>query len=95
MKKDYTIHTILLCIAFAMLCNLPACYESHNSMKYEGYETCDTSYYNGEILYPDYVHEDTLIVVNADSVNWCMANYNAACDGDIKDILDAYCTPLN
>jgi len=54
------------------------------------YETDDLSFKNGEILYPDYVHDDTIIVSNADSLNWCMENYNIASDGDIWDVLHAY-----
>lgn len=65
----------------------------HNEgFKYSGYETDDTNYYAGEVLLPDMVHSDTLIVVNADSLNWCMANYDIASDGDINDVLGAYCT---
>lgn len=62
--------------------------------KYKGYETSDTNYVTGQILLPDYVHPDTLVVVNADSLNWCMENYDATCDGDILDILNAFCKPL-
>ncbi len=54
------------------------------------YETDDLSFKNGEVLYPDYAHQDTLIVVNADSLNWCMENYDIASDGDIWDVLHAY-----
>lgn len=63
--------------------------------KYTGYETSDTNYRNGQILYPDYVHTDTLVVVNADSLNWCIANYDIASDGDISDVLRAYTVPYD
>lgn len=51
------------------------------------YETDNTHFYNGEILLPDYVHTDTLVVTDAKTLNWCMANYDVASDGDINDIL--------
>lgn len=55
------------------------------------YETDDTHYYKGEVLYPDYAHDDTLMVNNADSLNWCIEHYDIASDGDINDVLHAYC----
>lgn len=91
MKKDYTIHAMLLCFGLALLFNLPACYKAPEPFKYSGYETSDTAYYNGEILYPDMIHDDTLIVVDASKLNWCMKYYDIASDGDINDVLNAYC----
>jgi len=52
------------------------------------YET-DDKFFNGQILLPDYVHPDTLIVTDARFINWCMVKYDAASDGDIADILKA------
>lgn len=54
------------------------------------YERDDTGFYNGEVLLPDYVHKDTLIVVNADSLNWAIKYYDIASDGDIYEILHEY-----
>ena len=51
------------------------------------YETDDTKYFNGEILPPDYVHEDTLVVIDAAFLNYLMENYDVASDGDISDCL--------
>lgn len=51
------------------------------------YETDDTQYYKGEVLYPDYVHDDTLVVVNAKDLNMLMEKYDVQSDGDINDIL--------
>lgn len=65
-------------IALALLC---AC--NQNTQEHHTYK-------NGEILLPDYVHLDTLIVVNADSLNWAMGYYDPASDGDIADILRIY-----
>lgn len=58
------------------------------------YETDDTKFYNGEILAPDYVHKNWLVVTNADSLNWAMEYYDAGSDGDIMDLLRAYCVPM-
>lgn len=55
------------------------------------YET-DTKFHKYEILYPDYAHTDTLVVIQADSLNWCMEHYDIASDGDISDVLYAYCS---
>ncbi|MEO7044309.1 MAG: hypothetical protein ABI091_03320 [Ferruginibacter sp.] len=70
------------------------CHAPEKPFRWSGYETSDTNYFNGQILPPDYVHENILVVVNADSINWCMENYNIAGDGDILDVLNAYCEPL-
>lgn len=51
------------------------------------YDVIDTNYYNGEILLPDYVHTDTLIVIDAKLMNYLMKYYDATSDGDINDIL--------
>lgn len=98
-RKDYTIQALLFCFGLACLFNIPGCYEGKTqdkgaSFKYAGYETSDTNYRYGQILYPDMVHSDTLIVTNADSLNWCFENYDIASDGDINDVLRAYCRPL-
>lgn len=55
------------------------------------YETEGHKYYDGEILLPDYVHIDTLIVVDAKYLNWAMTYYDAASDGDIAEILYEGC----
>lgn len=59
------------------------------------FESDDTNYYNGEILYPDYVHSDTLIVMDSKLLNWCMEKYDIGSDGDINDILIATTKKLN
>ncbi len=51
------------------------------------YETDDTHYYQGEVLYPDYVHDDTLIVTDAAYLNWAMDSANIASDAEINDAL--------
>lgn len=53
------------------------------------YETDENRFYNGEILLPDYVHADTLQVINADFLNEMIIDngYNAESDGDIYDLL--------
>lgn len=50
-------------------------------------------YHNGEVLLPDYVHSDTLIVTDATFLNkWLICNeYNVGGDGDIDDLLHKGC----
>lgn len=64
-------------------------------LRTEGYDVNDTTYHNGELLYPDYVHPETLIVVKADSLNWSMKSGELESDSDIMNALKMYCKPLN
>lgn len=50
-------------------------------------EIKDAPYSNGQILYPDYIHQDTLVVVNAKFLNYMMANYNIGTDSEINNLL--------
>ena len=43
---------------------------------------------NGQILYPDYAHADTLKVVDADYLNKCLNDGKLKSDGDIMEILN-------
>lgn len=56
--------------------------------KYAGYESDDTHYTNGQILLPDMLHDDTLIVTNAPYLNECLARPEVGSDGDIMEILN-------
>jgi hypothetical protein len=47
-------------------------------------------YKNGEILYPDYAHDDTLTVIDADGLNQA-ATYCDGTDGEINEMLHLYC----
>lgn len=47
-------------------------------------------YKNGEILYPDMVHDDTLTVINADGLNQA-ATYWDGSDSDINEALHLFC----
>jgi hypothetical protein len=42
----------------------------------------------GEILYPDYVHEDTLIVYDPEYLNQCLSDGKLKTDADILEILN-------
>jgi hypothetical protein len=42
----------------------------------------------GEILYPDYVHDDTLIVYDPEYLNQCLSDGRLKTDGDIMEILN-------
>lgn len=44
-----------------------------------------TTYYNGKILFPDYVHDDTLIVTNMELLNDGIDNVET--DADINSLL--------
>jgi hypothetical protein len=44
----------------------------------------------GEIVGPDYAHDDTLIVVDADKLNTAIYNCEGT-DGEIDSILHLYC----
>lgn len=59
------------------------------------YETDDTVFHNGEVLLPDYVHTDTLLVIDANFINWAMKEYDAQSDGDISDILKTGTVPYH
>lgn len=85
MKNEILIK-LIGCIAIAMSVIYAGCYVQDNEVSHT-YETDDTSFKNGEILLPDYVHTDTLIVVDAKFLNECMQNYDIASDGDINDVL--------
>ena len=58
-----------------------------DAYKEHPFETDDTAFYNGEILLPDYVNMDTLIVTDANYLNWAMNKFNPGSDGDIMEIL--------
>ena len=47
-------------------------------------------YYNGEILLPDYIHDDTLIVVDAEKLNVEIDSCDGS-DGDISEALYRNC----
>ncbi len=59
------------------------------------YESDDNTFYNGEILTPDYVHQDTLIVTNAELLNKLMQSPDIDSDQDIANILRRTTQPLN
>lgn len=71
--------------------------EFHTWPEYShSYET-DESYYNGEILLPDYVHIDTLQVINAQLLNDVLSNDTTGLiqsDGDIYEVLQEGCVNI-
>jgi hypothetical protein len=88
-KTDYTIELLIFCFLLALLFNLPACYKTKTS---DGGNLAPLR--SGQILYPDYVHLDTLIVVNAALLNEGIDK----CDGtdyEIAGLLYRYCVPMN
>lgn len=83
-KADYTIPLLIALFLFACLVS---CKNDTPVKIAHTFETDDTKFYNGEILLPDYVHLDTLIVIDAKLLNWCMEKYDISSDGDINDVL--------
>jgi hypothetical protein len=65
-----------------------------DTFKYAGYESDDTNYVNGQILLPDGLHSDTLVVTNAPYLNECLARPDVGSDGDIMEILNETCTRI-
>lgn len=62
--------------------------------KYAGYESDDTHYVNGQMLLPDMVHSDTLVVTDAQYLNECLARPDVKSDDDLFEILNETCTPI-
>lgn len=52
-----------------------------------------SQYIAGEIIYPDYAHGDTLVVIDPDGLNDAMA-VSEGTDWDINTILHRYCAVL-
>lgn len=53
------------------------------------FKTVDFKEFNeGQILYPDYAHSDTMIVLNADSLNYYIQF--AITDNEINEVLKRY-----
>lgn len=74
-----TLLVILIAVSFAS-CSKPA--------------PLSPQFYNGEILLPDYLHDDTLIVVDADFLNKEMPK----CEGSDESIMELLCVtsePIN
>lgn len=76
---------IILCL---ISCNKP----EPKTTTVISYET-DSHFINGQILPPDEVHLNTLIVINADSLNYWLSNYDVSCNGDVLDLLQLYTVP--
>lgn len=69
---------------------------SHRSTKYDGYESDDTSYVNGQILVPDMIHPDTLVVLDADYLNKCLGDdMLLQSDDDLIELLNETTAPYN
>ena len=66
---------VILCILL-MLGNISSCEKPVGSQ-----------YYDGEVLLPDYVHSDTLVVTNAWLLNWYMKRVDGS-DGEIMEALE-------
>jgi hypothetical protein len=94
MKKE-NLQAILITIAALLMC-FAGC--SRNGYGCKGKSRCMTrvakiepKYYNGEVLTPDYVHIDTIVVINAKLLNELFSTTYAATDEEISDILGEGC----
>lgn len=63
-------------------------HEKNKRFKYVGYESDDTNYTKGQILLPDMVHSDTLIVTDGAYLNECLARPDVGSDDDLFEILN-------
>jgi hypothetical protein len=94
MKKDYTITALLICFGLAVIFNLPACYqEKKGSKEVEADSQGMRTFSAGEILLPDYVHDDTLIVINPKGLNREIQTVDET-DSELSAILYKYCAVL-
>ncbi len=100
MKKDNTLLTIAAILVFlvimiagdAMSDNPDIPCPPKNEVK-----KSDTAfwYYDGQVLYPDYAHDDTLVVVRANLLNKVITKDDfERTDLAISDILYVTCEPL-
>lgn len=95
-KKDYTLELLFICLLLAILGSHVSC---TNKLKASGnghtYESSDITYYNGEILLPDYVHTDTLVVIDAELLNDIITQPDIASDQDISECLTGTTVPID
>ena len=49
---------------------------------------------NGEVLLPDYVLSDTVVVIDADGLNYAIDSTDVGTDGEIDSVLDLYTIPF-
>ena len=71
-KKDYTLIAILIPFLFAVMASYPGCYSNVNKQAANvpySTESDPNAFHVGDTLYPDMTHNDTLIVINADTLN--------------------------
>lgn len=72
-------------VAFALLLSIAFNIGCKHEMQRTANERHE--FYNGETLYPDYAHTDTLIVTNADLLNELMKDKQAVTDEEISNTL--------
>jgi hypothetical protein len=97
-KKDYTLLALFIPFMFALVASGAFSGCGENKPVKEGcvnYYNCD-NFKVGDTLYPDYPHEDTLIVssiANADTLNIIFAELSpkVATDAEIDSVLHKYC----
>lgn len=67
-------------------------------VKQQNYFDISSVYYNGEILLPDYAHDDTLVVFNAKELNRMFDGIDLpipATDEEVDEVLHMYAISVN
>ena len=85
MSKSFYSTLKVLFVVFS-ICLMPSTDDPTNYRPHS-YDTDDQTFYDGEILLPDMVHDDTLIVTNAELLNEYIGSEDIGSDGDINDLL--------
>lgn len=95
-KEAALVLFICLCLdAFVFMCCLSSCNDKENKIPCPNYYNCE-NFKVGDTLYPDYPHEDTLIVTSiasADTLNQLFSEPlpKVATDSEIDSVLHKYC----
>lgn len=93
MKQETKIRIFGVLMAISSISYM-GCYIVDNELKNKpvSHEPAST-FYNGEILMPDYCHNDTLVVINAKLLNDEIGNCDGS-DGSYSDLLGEGCVTL-
>jgi hypothetical protein len=88
--KLFLLLLLVLIVAILASCSSP----SQRAIEGDS-DTYPTHYTNGQILLPDYAHNDTLVVINANRLNSLFSGPPVQGDEDISDILYEGAVPIN
>lgn len=85
--KQTIILRIIICVLILACIYLLFGNNSTSRSKFSGYGTTATIFYNGQVLPPDVIHADTLIVMDAEYLNFAFAHYDLETIADIIEVL--------